>query len=236
MSLQSVLLTGSTSTLGAWVLDQLLSNGHKVTVVLRSFEKSYPFLSQKYTAHVKSETLLFVEIPDMTVPNIFDEPAKTADAIIHVATPLARSDFEHSMIQPTWAIDENILSAAAKSPSVKRVIITGSIVSTMIFPTDFFRAGVVSEKDYNGLTHEQGQENLANAYMYAKTSAEQKSWAFMESEKPSFELIFLLAPSIIGRSIQQGFVPSKSHMGGTGGIYRALFDVETPGFKLPYIM
>ena len=236
MSVPSILLTGATGTLGASVLDQLLSNGHKVTAVIRSFKRSYAFLSQTYAPHIQSGTLVLLEIPDLAAPNVFDEPAKNVDAIIHVATPITSSDFEATMIHPTWTIDHSILTAATNSPTVKRVIVTGSIVSTMIFPDDFFQAKVISEKNWNSLTLEQALETQMGAYSYAKTSAEQKAWAFMEREKPKFDLVFLLVPGITGKSIQGGWVPSKDFMGGIGAIYKALFDVETPGFTIPYFM
>lgn len=67
MSLQSVLLTGGTGSLGAVILEQLLANGKRVTAVLRSFTKSKAFLEQKYSKDVSSGNLTFAEIPDMTV-------------------------------------------------------------------------------------------------------------------------------------------------------------------------
>lgn len=236
MSIKSVLLTGGTGSVGAFVLDQLLSNGNDVTAVVRSLKKSSSFISQKYASQVESGTLKLAEVSDMTAPGAFDKHAKTVDAVIHVATPLSDSDFQRSMIDPTWIIDENILTAAAKAPSVKRVIITGSIVSTMKLPDDLVREGVISEKNFNNISNEEGLKSTGAAYMYAKTTAEHKSWAFMESVKPSFDLIVLLAPSITGRCIQQGFVPSKNSLGGMGSLYKSIFDVDTPGFTFPYFM
>ena len=236
MSAPSILLTGATGTLGASVLDQLLSNGHKVTAVIRSFKKSYTFLSQTYASNIQSGTLVLLEIPDLAAPNVFEEPAKTVDAIIHVATPISSSDFDTAVIQPTWTIDHSILTAAANSPTIKRVIITGTVASTLNFPNEFFQDKVISEKNWNSFTHEQALENQMSAYSYAKTLAEQKAWAFMEREKPKFDLVVLLAPGITGKSIQGGWVPTKDFMGGTGMIYKALFDVETPGFLAPYFM
>ncbi|TVY84256.1 Ketoreductase [Lachnellula suecica] len=235
MSTQEIFLTGATGGVGATVLDQLLAKGYKVNAAIRSAKKSQPFLEQKYPANIANNTLKLTEIPDMTVPHVFDEPARTADAIIHVATPLADSDFEHTMIQPTWAIDEGILIAAAKSPKVKRVIITGTIGSTVNM-SQLFQDGSISEKSWNSTTHEEALQNLGNAYSYSKTTAEKKAWAFMEAEKPKFDLVVLLAPLIIGKSIQHGFVPTKDALGGMANIYKAIFDVPEPGFIFPPFM
>ncbi|KAF2491549.1 hypothetical protein BU16DRAFT_530039 [Lophium mytilinum] len=172
----------------------------------------------------------------MTVPNAFHESAKKASAIIHAATPLSYSNFLEEIIKPVSIIEENVLDAAAASPTVKRLIITGSIVSTFKIPDELAVGKTISEKDWNSLTLEQGVENVFNAYAYSKTISEQEAWAYMEEKKPSFELVYLLAPSIIGKSIQPGAKLNRQHLGGTGGFYRGLFDVETPGWQFPYYM
>lgn len=236
MSLKSVLLTGATGSVGAHVLSQLISSDHAVTAIVRSLSKSRLFFTQKYPSQIASGTLILAEIPDLSAPHVFDDLAKTVDAIIHVATPLSNKNFQTEVIDPTWLIDQSILKAAAQAPSVKRVIITGSIVSTFNLFEDMFSGKTISEKSYNPITHEQGLESPASAYMYAKTAAELKSWEFVEKEKPGFDLVVLLAPSITGRCIQEGFVPTKDGLGGMGSIYKNLFDVETPGFLFPYIM
>jgi hypothetical protein len=74
------------------------------------------------------------------------------------------------------------------------------------------------------------------AYQYAKTTSEKQSWEWVKQEKPPFDLIFLLAPSITGKSIQPGYELTKEHLGGTGTVYRELFDREETGFLIPYFM
>jgi NADPH-dependent methylglyoxal reductase len=238
MSLSRILLTGATGSVGAHVLDQLLANDkHTVTAIVRSLAKSRAFLEHKYASHISSGHLALLEMPDLAAPHAFDTAAKDVDAIIHIATPLAYTgDLKAQVIDPTWAIDESILRAAAHSPTVKRVIITGSIVSTMNFFTDLGRDTTISPADYNSIALEDSLAHPGTAYMYAKTSAERKAWAFMEREKPGFDLVVLLAPSITGRCIQEGFVPAKTALGGMASIYRAVFDVERVGFMYPYFM
>jgi NADPH-dependent methylglyoxal reductase len=179
-----------------------------------------------------------VVLIESTVPHAFDKLVRTVDAIIHVATPLSNGDFQNTVIDPTWTIDESILSAAAaaQAPSVKRVIITGSIVSTMMIPDHLFKDFVISEQSFNSITDKEPMMTPAGSYQYAKTAAEKKAWAWVEANKPKFDLVVLLAPSITGRCIQEGFVPVKSALGGMGDIYRNIFDVETPGFLFPYFM
>src|ERR1051326_8886713 len=129
-----VLLTGGTGMLGASTLEQLLRNGHKVNAVIRSFARSKAILTQRYASETQSGQLTFTEIPDMTVAGVFDEAANGDLAIIHIATPLERQNFLETIIKPAPVVNSNVFSAASKSRTVKRVIITGSIVATMRVP------------------------------------------------------------------------------------------------------
>ena len=237
MSLSRILLTGGTGSLGAHVLQQLLAQDNvTVTVVVRSLAKSQGFLERKYPSQVSNGLLNLLEIPDMTVPHVFDAAARSVDAIVHIATPLAYSgDLKKLVIDPTWTIDHNILTAAKQAPTVKRVIITGSIVSTLNL-ADVASGRTITEADYNDIALEDAVGHPGAAYMYAKTAAERKAWAFMAAEKPGFDLVVLLAPSVTGRCIQEGFVPSKTALGGMASIYNALFDVDKIGFIFPYFM
>jgi nucleoside-diphosphate-sugar epimerase len=85
----------------------------------------------------------------MAVPGVFDEYAKKVDVVVHVATPLSPTDFVEKVIKPTWLINQNIFKAAAASGSVKRVIVTGTIFSTLQLPKQLFTDIAFSEDTWN---------------------------------------------------------------------------------------
>lgn len=58
----------------------------------------------------------------------------------------------------------------------------------------------------------------------------------MAKSERLFDLVFLLAPSIIGKSIQQDFKPRKGDLGGMSAIYREVFDREAIGSLFPFVM
>ncbi|KAF2095529.1 NAD(P)-binding protein, partial [Rhizodiscina lignyota] len=231
-----VLFTGATGGTGSVILEHLLRDGYTVNAILRSFAKSKDALSKQYASYISNDKLRFTEIPDMAVPGVFDEPAKGASGIIHAATPISDSDFENTMIKGTVAINENVLKAAATSGSVKRVVITGSAVTVMKLPDQLMSGETFTEKDYNPVTHEEALQNLPNAYQYSKVHSEKKAWEWVESNKPPFELLFLLVPSITGRTLQHGFKPNKAGLGGISMMYREIFDRDTLGFIFPYYL
>ena len=233
----SILLTGATGNLGAVILEQLLAANYTVHAVIRSLAKHRGHFERNYSTQLATGQLQLVEIADMSVPGVFDATAAQADFILHAATPLAYSDFRAAMIEPAWTINHNVLTAAAKSGRVRRVIITGTIAACMWFYKDLFKPErTISAETWNETPDEVAADNVRNAYGYSKVTSEKKSWAFMKENKPGYDLVFLLAPAITGKSIQPGFVPSKEHLGGTAAIWRELFDRESVGFLPPWFM
>lgn len=235
MSDKTILLTGASGSLGAMILEKLIEGGYQVNVVLRSFAKSKAFYEEKYSKSVSAGDLTFTEIPDLATPGTFDEPLSKAYAFIHVATPIGYSDFENTVFKPAKAITENILSAATKSTTLKRIVFTGSVAAAAKFPDVLFAGKTISNKDFNDITFEQALEDPFNSYQYSKTKAEQQVWKFIEEEKPKFDVIFHLAPAITGRTIQANWKSTKQEMGGISGIYK-IFDAETLPPVVPFFL
>jgi nucleoside-diphosphate-sugar epimerase len=235
-SSQSVLLTGATGSLGAVILERLLANGNPVTAVLRSFQNSKAYLEERHDKDVSAGKLLFVEIPDMAVPDAFHAATNGVSAIIHVATPLAKDNFLEAMIKPADLIIDNVLNAASASLTVKRVIVTGSLVAVFNFLRFMEVSKTYTESDFNDIILNDALTRTSLAYTYSKTSSERKAWEYMRQKSRSFDLIFLLAPSIYGRSIQSGYKAVKGDLGGISAIYRELFDRDSLGFLFPYVM
>lgn len=200
--------------LGSSVLAKLIEDGRNVNAVLRSFARSRAFLEDRYQIATQSGQLTFTEIPDMTETGAFDKVFLEASEVIHAATPLTTSNFWETMIKPASLVVDNVLKAAAASPVIKRLVVTGSIVSTFKVPDEVMSGKVISEVDWNSVTLEEATTRLPLAYSYSKTISEKEAWAFMEKEKPSFDLIYLLAPNITGKNLQQGFRAEKDALGG----------------------
>ncbi|KAF2873571.1 hypothetical protein BDV95DRAFT_605065 [Massariosphaeria phaeospora] len=219
-----ILLTGATGNVGAVTLEHLLDAGHTVNIVIRR-ESVIPFFETKFSPAVASGKLCFTHIPDMTVPGVFDEAAASVTAIIHVATPLGPTNLLENLIRPTWTIDANILSAAGKSSTIKRIIVCGTILQAMRAPEDLANTTpTISDKSYNSVPFEIAQNSWVLAYQYAKTKAERNMWAWMEENRKEigFDVVMLLVPSVTGRSPQVGFKPAEAS-GGIGEVYKRLW-------------
>lgn len=228
----TILLTGATGNVGAVTLEHILaSNTYKVNIVVRK-ATSIALFSQKYPSETASGRLTTTLIPDLSLPGVFDVPASTACFIVHVATPLAGTDWERDMIEPTWAIDKNVLAAAQKSASVKRVVICGTLLQAVDINQLRSLDTVISAHTYNPISLDDARNGpWRNAYMYSKSNAERRMWAWLREQEAggavSFDIVMLLPPTITGRSPQVGWRPTTEGMGGIPRAYHALMVEKT---------
>jgi len=228
---ESILLTGATGNVGAVILETLFrTTPHSVNIVLRDAAKQIPLFESRFPEETSSSRLTFTPISDMTVPGVFDTAASTATSIIHCATPIAgNGDWVKNMIETTWNIDHNILLAAKKSPRVTRVIICGTLLQAINYGTLFDPNTTITPSSYNSIPFDKAKDGpWSNAYMYSKTNAEHKTWAWLRENASSinFDIIMTLPPMITGRSPQVGYKPNGGSPGGVGRIYTALLETK----------
>lgn len=228
---ESILLTGATGNLGGVILEHLLeTTPHNVNIVLRNASRQIPLFKERFPAETSKNRLTFTFIPDMTTSGAFDTAAASATAIIHCATPIAsKNDWLNDMILATWTIDHSILTAAKKSSSVKRVVICGTLLQAINYTDVYNPAATITDTSYNTTTFEEGKAGpWSNAYMYSKTNAEKRTWAWYAENggkaETGFDVVMLLPPMITGRSPQVGWKPSSNSPGGIGSIHHMLLE------------
>ena len=131
MSGKFILLTGATGHVGFASLVVALSNGYRVRAAIRR-ESSIPQIKTPKSIQPYLPQLEFIIVPDITVDGAYDEAVKGVDAIVHIASPLvsdAGEDFQAGLVTPAVKGTLSILNSAIKSPSVKRIVITSSVVA-----------------------------------------------------------------------------------------------------------
>ncbi|KAK0705718.1 hypothetical protein B0H67DRAFT_650022 [Lasiosphaeris hirsuta] len=227
-----VLITGATGHVGASTLLHLLHAGYHVRAAVRSEAKAAAVAArpQIRSMHPGSR-LTFTIVPDITLPGAYDDAVEGVTHIIHIASPLASGAdtialgrHHQHFTQPAVQGTLNVLEAANTVGTVRRIVITSSIValvpieelegrrrrhpSTPVTPDD--RVPCVA-----GPCHSEFA-----AYAASKVAALHHAEAWMERERPAFDVVHLHPGFVLGRN-DSAATPAQA-MQGTNGVVLAL--------------
>ncbi|WP_085339152.1 SDR family oxidoreductase [Aquidulcibacter paucihalophilus] len=217
MMVERVLVSGANGFIASHSIAQLLEQGKQVVGTVRNPKDA------ARTAHVRAlkgaaERLTLVAA-DLTAADPFSA-FMDVDAVLHMASPyvLTVQDAQKDLVDPAVQGTVSMLQAAAKSPRVKRVVLTSSM------------AAITDEPDGRSLTEADWNEKSSltrNAYYYSKTMAERAAWDFMEREKPSFDLIVINPFMVIGPALSSEVNTSNQILVDVAkGVYPAILALE----------
>eukprot|EP01112_Ceratiomyxa_fruticulosa_P008053 TRINITY_DN2088_c0_g2_i3.p1 TRINITY_DN2088_c0_g2~~TRINITY_DN2088_c0_g2_i3.p1 ORF type:complete len:339 (+),score=86.14 TRINITY_DN2088_c0_g2_i3:122-1138(+) len=187
-----ILVTGANGHIGSHVADQLLAENYRVRAPVRSLEKS-AFLQKRFDSKYGAGKFELVVVEDVSKENAYDEVIKGVSGVIHCANPLIGSVEYDEVVTPAVDAVRNILQSALKTPSVKRVVITSSIIaSTWFYPTEGRHIDKNTWNDYSvKLASELPKDDPTKAfhlYGASKTLGEKEAWKFVQENKPQFVL------------------------------------------------
>jgi nucleoside-diphosphate-sugar epimerase len=193
MSKQLVLVTGATGHLGFRTLILTLQAGYRARIALRKLEQAEKL---KKTASIQPylDSIEFVQVPDITAADAYNEAIKGVDLVLHVASPIYSNldpndkDWYKLLYDPAKKGTLSMLTAASKEPKVKRVVVTSSVV--VIEPKNgSSRPGPYDVKDVPSDEELKGYPVAPMAYVASKVLAHRAGTEFMEKNKPQFDLI-----------------------------------------------
>lgn len=194
-----VFVTGSSSFIGQHILNELLQNGYEVRAGVRSQEQITSF-EKFFKYDRKYDNVEFVLIRELDNSSVLISYLQDVELIVHVASPTPHPGIENvtrDILEPAIKITNSVLFAAKKIPTIRRVIITSSL-SNVIRTED--NSTVVNEDRWSDAesTHDYSGCNPYEAYIASKAIVEKKAWKFVETEKPSFDIITLLIAYVLG--------------------------------------
>ena len=198
-------MTGASGFLGYRALVLALEAGYRVRAAVRSQAKAETILAApSIKALAPGSKLGFTIVPNIAADGAYDDAVKDVNAILHIASPLAipTDDYERDIIVPSIKGILNILKASAKELSVKRIVITSSIIAVIPFtdfmvtenPQEVYTADNVIPDPSGPYTHS------FQAYGAAKTKALIATKEFVQTEKPAFDVINVMPGFIIGKN------------------------------------
>ena len=187
---------------GFKVLLDTLELGYIARVAVRSLLASEALLSNpKINAFASGNNLFFVEVPDIVQEEAYDEALKGVNYAIHIASPLPLPFFKNpqaDIIQPTIKGAANLLKSALMIPSVKRIIITSSIVANIPFPHASIAGEITAEPRVPNL--EGPIDAIFPAYCSSKIATVNATDQFVKENNPSFNLINIFSGFVYGRN------------------------------------
>jgi len=204
MSGQLILVTGASGHLGFRVLVEALEAGYRVRAPVRRPEQ---IATIKAAPSIQShlDNLEIVIVPDILAEGAYDEALVGVTGVIHCASPLAKqtsgSDYEREMIQPAIQGTVGILRSALKVPTIKRFVITSSLVAIISWEDI---ALVQSNKvftDKDTIPTPSGPyTNLFEAYSASKVFARHATDDFVATKNPQFDIINIMPSFIVGKN------------------------------------
>lgn len=234
MSDNLILITGGSGHVGFRTLAIALEHGYRVRLALRSearFDAVRTALAKHYPeleASLAPDQLSFVTVPDMAISGAYDKAVEDVAGIIHIASSITTGgqvkseDYHDYFIVPAIKGTIGMLESASKTASVKRVVITSSVVAIVPFETFGMTGGGDRLFDAESrIPLDNGPyNNEFQAYSASKVAAYNATLEWLERAKPSFDVVHLDPSFIMGRDDLQ--TSAKGMITGTNAVLLGL--------------
>lgn len=199
------MITGGNGAIGYEVLLHTLRAGYTVRAVVRTQAKADLILNAPSVQALDAETrkrLSFALVPDLLDPKAYDEALQDVLYVIHVASPIPKgksNDLEVDLVQPAITGTMNMLKAAEKA-SVKRVVVTSSVVGQITFEV-YAADNIPGTYDEKTRTPNVSgpYANEGAAYVASKTLALNAAEEWKRAEQRRIELVHVHPSLVLGR-------------------------------------
>jgi nucleoside-diphosphate-sugar epimerase len=130
-----VLITGANGHIGFRVLVFVLRAGYRVRACVRNADKQELILAAQSIKELDPGTALeFAVIPDLLRDDAYDDAVQGVTIAVHIGGPIAHGDedlatLDETLVQPSVRGTMNMLRACEKSRSVRRVVLTSSVIA-----------------------------------------------------------------------------------------------------------
>ncbi len=198
-----VLVTGGSGYLASWIVKMLLDDSLHVHATVRNLENTIAMAHLERFAET-SRGKLDLYPADLLAPGSFDAPMQDCELVIHTASPFFLTGIknaEEELIRPAKEGTTNVLEAAQKNSSVKRIVLTSSVYAVYGDNTDLALTenDRFTENEWNLTSNARHQP-----YAYAKTLAEKEAWIVTQTQD-RWDLLtinpgWMLGPSLSTRT------------------------------------
>lgn len=211
-----ILVTGATGYIASRLVKDLLDKGHTVRGTVRNKAKKEKYAFLEAIADAGPGTLEIWE-GDLLNDGAFDDAAKGCELVMHTASPfiIQVKDPQKQLVDPALKGTRNVLNAVNKAGTVKRVVLTSSVVAMYGHASEIEKTpnGIFTEEMWNSSSSLKDQP-----YPYSKTLAEKEAWK-MAGEQDQWDMVtihpaFVMGPSLTSSSKSQSLEFIQQMMGG----------------------
>ncbi len=198
---EPVLVTGGTGYIASWIVKKLLESGVHVRTTVRSKSNRTKKEHLELIAQKASGTLEVFEA-DLLEDGSFSEAMDGCGIVFHVASPFLLGKIknpEKTVVQPALEGTRNVLNTVNCTESVKRVVLTSSVVAIYGDAIDIqtTEQEIFTEKYWNetsSVSH--------NPYSYSKKVAEEEAWRIADSQD-RWRLVVINPGFVMGPSLSK---------------------------------
>ncbi|KAL9114960.1 MAG: hypothetical protein Q9227_001203 [Pyrenula ochraceoflavens] len=198
-----VLVTGANGFIGSHIVLTLLSLNYRVRGTVRTSDKA-AWVKEAVTSRFPSAHFETALVPDITVPNAYNEAVQGVDGIVHVAGDMSFSPDPNAVVTPMLKSLRGLLETAKKQPSVKRFVFTSSNQAAL--NRTFNKEFTIDKSTFWNETAVQAAwrpppyepDRIWDVYSALKTQSEQELFRFAREENPHFIVNSVLPCFTIG--------------------------------------
>jgi nucleoside-diphosphate-sugar epimerase len=196
-----VLVTGGNGYIASWLVKYLLEQGVNVRVTVRDPSNEQKVGHLKRIAG-KSPGKLTLFQADLLQEGAFNGPMKGCELVFHTASPfviMGIKDAQKELVDPAVKGTRNVLEAANRTDSVKRVVLTSSVVGVYGDAADMQQTknGIFTEDYWNTSSSVEHQP-----YNYSKVAAEKAAWEIAKQQN-RWDLVVINPGLVLGPSLTQ---------------------------------
>ncbi len=199
---KTILVTGGSGYLASWIIKYLLEEGHTVHTTIRNATDTDKF-KHLFEIDKNSKGQLKIFEADLLIKSSFDKAIANCSCVIHTSSPFLLTNIKNAreeLVTPALRGVQNIFNSIRKSDTVKRIVLTSSIVAMAGDAADIkkYPNKCISEKRWNTTSSVKHQP-----YPYSKTLAEKEAWNLIRQlDNIDLTVInpgFILGPSLSNR-------------------------------------
>ncbi|OHE94957.1 NAD dependent epimerase/dehydratase [Colletotrichum orchidophilum] len=184
-----ILVTGANGYIGSHLANVLLGLGYRVRGTVRS-EK--PWLSEFFHSKYGKDAFELVLVPSLEDEEALGQAMTGVSGVAHVASDISMSDDPKAVIPWVVKATEIALSAAAKHPSIKRVVLTSSAFAAIIPQANkegvYIDEGTWNDAAIKAAWDPNTPKEIKPAVIYSasKAEGERAAWNWIEKNKPGY--------------------------------------------------